>query len=422
MGIEGKRARSTAHGKRHGRITVHILIVALAVAAVSFAARFPRTSSASTVGLSVPAFSLSGLTGTVDSTTANYFATSNANATHDSVAVLTAPSDVATLRTAGAVSPTASFSGSVTAAAAVSGQEGAGVTPLADFVDPQQPFILYTTQPGDSVSAVSAKFGIAQSTLLMNNPEVSDQNLIHNGQQLIIPRKDGILYKIKPGDTVATIVAQYDNVTADTVVGYKPNAIGDPNALPQGVMLLLPGATVKPPPPPPPPPPPIAATPAPASSGGSTGGGGGGSGGSPYPGANGRFHYPLAHWQGVSDPFGVDPAMNRFHTGIDLDLYSYPHSSVFSACDGVVTTKEYLTYSYGYHVIVDCGDGFSTLYAHLSEIDVNVGQHVSAGTQVGVSGVTGFTTGEHLHFEIRVNGTPVTPQDYLDFGPLEPGA
>ncbi|MGH2633231.1 MAG: peptidoglycan DD-metalloendopeptidase family protein [Tepidiformaceae bacterium] len=416
MGIEGKRARSTAHGKRHGRITVHILIVALAVAAVSFAARFPNSSSASTVGLSVPAFSLSGLTGTTDSTTANYFATSNGNATHDSVAVLTAPSDVMTLRAAGGVSPTASFSGSVTAAAATSGQQGAGVKPLADFVDPQQPFILYTTQPGDSVSGVSAKFGIEQSTLLMNNTEVSDKNLIQNGQQLIIPRKDGILYKIKAGDTVATIVGQYDNITADTVVGYKPNAIADPNALPQGVMLLLPGATVKPPPPPPPPPPPKAAAPNVSS------GSDGGSGGTPYPGANGRFHYPLAHWQGVSDPFGVDPAMNRFHTGIDLDLYSYHHSSVFSACDGVVTTTEYLTYSYGYHVIVDCGDGFSTLYAHLSEIDVAVGQHVSAGTQVGVSGVTGFTTGEHLHFEIRVNGTPVDPQNYLDFGPLEPGA
>ncbi len=409
MGIEGRRARSHAHGKRHGRITVHILIVMLAIVAVSFAARFPNSTQASGLTVTVPSFTLSGLTGSTDTRLLTYFTTSNTNATRNSVAALTAPVDVASIRAASGVSPTASFSGSVTAAAVSSGQQGAGVKPLADFVDPQQPFILYTTQPGDSVSAVAAKFGIQQSTLLMNNTEVSNKNLIQNGQQLIIPRKDGILYKVKSGDTAASIVAQYDNITVATVVAYKPNAISDPNSLSQGTLILLPGATVKPPPPPPPAPPPAIQS------------SGGGSGGSPHPGANGIFHYPLAKWHGVSDPFGVDPSMNRFHTGIDLDLWGLHHSSVFSACNGVVTTVEYLTYSYGYHVIVDCGGGFSTLYAHLSRIDVSVGQRVSAGTQVGVSGLTGFTTGEHLHFEIRLNGVPVNPQNYLDFGPVEPG-
>jgi murein DD-endopeptidase MepM/ murein hydrolase activator NlpD len=412
MGTEGRRARSHAHGKRHGRITVHILIVMLAVLAVTFAAKFPNSSNASTV-MPVPDFAFTGLAGNNNqSDTLAYFRTSSTNSTNDSVAVLTAKVDSASIRAAGGVPPTSSFSAGVAAAAANSGEQGAGIKPLADIVDPQQPFVLYAVQPGDSVSAIAAKFGISQATISMNNPEVSDQKLlITQGQQLIIPRKDGILYKVKAGDTVATIVGQYDNITADGVVGYKPNAIADPNALKTGDFLLLIGATIKPPPPPPPPPPPAPVRPAPSS--------GGGGGGAPAPGSNGRFHYPLATWHGVSDPFGDDPEFNRWHTGIDLDLYGLHHSSVFSACDGTVTTVEYLTYSYGYHVIVDCGGGFSTLYAHMSEIDVSVGQHVSAGTQVGVSGVTGFTTGEHLHFEIRVNGTPVNPQNYLDFGPVE---
>jgi len=117
----------------------------------------------------------------------------------------------------------------------------------------------------------------------------------------------------------------------------------------------------------------------------------------------------------VSDPFGTARGGGTYHTGIDLDLYGYHHSNVFAACSGVVSRTEYLTYSYGYHVIIDCGDGWSTLYAHFSQILVTPGQVVSAGTVIGVSGVTGYTTGEHLHFEIRINGAPVNPAAYIDF-------
>jgi murein DD-endopeptidase MepM/ murein hydrolase activator NlpD len=117
----------------------------------------------------------------------------------------------------------------------------------------------------------------------------------------------------------------------------------------------------------------------------------------------------------VSDPFGSDRGGGRIHEGIDLDLYGRPPQNIFAACDGVVSRVEYLTYSYGYHVIVDCGDGFSTLYAHMSEIYVSPGQRVSAGTVLGLSGLTGYTTGHHLHFEIRYFGAPVNPASYLPF-------
>ena len=113
--------------------------------------------------------------------------------------------------------------------------------------------------------------------------------------------------------------------------------------------------------------------------------------------------------------FGVARGGGTYHTGIDLDLYGYWGSNVFSACNGVVTKTEYLTYSYGYHVIVDCGDGWTTLYAHFSQILVTPGQQVSAGTVLGISGNTGFSTGEHLHFEIRKGGAPVDPAAYLPF-------
>jgi murein DD-endopeptidase MepM/ murein hydrolase activator NlpD len=400
MGTEGTRARSHAHGKRHGRITVHILVVMLAVLAVSFATKFPNASSAS-AAVTVPDFTFSGLTGSSQARNVAYFRASSSNLTNDSVAALAARSDTSSVRAAGGVSPTSSFSSGVSAAAADSGEAGAGVKPLADIVDPREPFVLYTAQPGDSTSAVAARFGITLRTLLENNPTAGgkDGSLLVLGQQLLVPRKDGILYKVSgSGDTsVGAIVKQYDNITTDTVLAYKPNAISDASSLKQGDYVLLPGATVKPPPPPPPPP--LARS----------------TGGTPKPGGNGRFRFPLSTWHGVSDPFGTDRGGGSYHTGIDLDLYGLHGSPIYSACDGAVIKTEYLTYSYGYHVVVDCGDGWTTLYAHMSQILASPGQRVSAGAQIGISGMTGFTTGEHLHFEIRYNGGYVNPADYLPF-------
>jgi murein DD-endopeptidase MepM/ murein hydrolase activator NlpD len=408
MGTEGTRARSHAHGKRHGRITVHVLIVILAVCAVTFAAKFPNTSSASS-SVSVPSFSLSGVTGSATQARSYaYFRPGSSNQTRESVAALELRSDALSIRAAGGVSPTSALSSGVSAAAAISGEQGAGLKPLADIVDPRQPFALYTAQPGDSTSLVAEKFGISLRTLLDNNLTVGgkDGSLLPLGAQLLVPRKDGILYKVSgSGDTsVAAIVKQYDNITEETILAYKPNAIADASNLKAGDFVLLPGATVKPPPPPPPPPPARTGSTAPPPGTGAA-----------APGGNGRFHYPLAKWKGVSDEFGSPRGSGTYHTGIDLDLYGLHGSPIYSACDGVVTKTEYLTYSYGYHVIIDCGDGWTTLYAHMSEILASPGQKVSAGTQIGVSGSTGFSTGEHLHFEIRFNGGYVDPANYLGF-------
>ncbi len=364
--------------------------------AVTFAAQYPGSSRAS-ASTEVPSFTLSGATGSAQWNSNTFLRASGSIETRESVSSLTIRSDVASVRAAGAVSPAATFSASVSAATASSGEAGAGVKPLADIVDPRQPFVLYVTQAGDTVSGVAGRFGIEMGTLLDNNPTIDDKNLLQLGQQLVVPRKDGILYKVGHGDTVSSIVNQFDNITTATVTDYKPNAIADGSDLEPGRYVLLPGATRKPPPPPPP----TITT--------------GGSGGAPRPGGSGRFGAPLAAWHGVSDPFGTSRGGGRIHEGIDLDLYGFHHSTVFSSCAGVVSKTEYLTYSYGYHVVVDCGDGWTTLYAHFDDIAVSPGQHVSKGTPLGVSGLTGYTTGEHLHFEIRFEGAPVNPADYIGF-------
>ena len=69
--------------------------------------------------------------------------------------------------------------------------------------------------------------------------------------------------------------------------------------------------------------------------------------------------------------------------------------------------------SYGYYVIVDHGNGFTTLYAHLSALAVTPGQKVTQGQALGNGGRTGYATGNHLHFEVRLNGKIVDPIAYL---------
>lgn len=387
-----------------------MLVTTLAVLAATFAAKFPTPSDAA-ASIGTPSFALSGVTGSAQGRMATYFRPGTSLQTRESISALVASADVASVRSAGAISPVSSFSSGIAVAASASGEAGAGVKPLADLIDPQQPYALYETRPGDTISSIAARYGVSVTTVLANNPTVPASFTVQVGQQLIVPRKDGILFKVSGGDTVDSIVAQYDNITSGTVIDYRPNAISDPKTLKAGEYLLLPGATIKPPPPPPPPPAPKNAP----AGGGSSGGSSGGSGGAPRPGGAGRFSFPLATWKGVTDAYGVDRGGGTYHTGIDLDLWGLYRSTIFSACDGVVSKVEYLTYSYGYYATVDCGEGWSTLYAHMSSIDVTPGQRVSAGTPVGVSGVTGFTTGEHLHFEIRYNNQPVNPATYLPF-------
>lgn len=376
----------------------------LSLGAVFGAARFPASSEASTLS-SVPSFSLSGVTGSNQSRSATYFRPGASTQTLGSVAAIAVRADVASQRAVGGVSPASSLSSGVTVAAATSGEVGAGLKPLAEIIDPRSPIVEYRTQAGDTISGVAGKFGVTVQTLLDNNKTVTNANLIPRDMVLVIPRKDGILHKVGYGETVDSIVGQYDNITASAVVDYKPNGISNPSDLQDGQYLLLVGATPKPPPPPPPPPPAAVASPSGPSAGGNA----------PTAGS-GRFSaFPIGAWSGVSDEFGTFRGEGRIHEGIDLDLYAYGPSPLFSVCNGVVTTVEYLTYSYGYYVVIDCGDGWTTLHAHMSEIHVSPGQRVSAGGMIGLSGLTGYTTGHHLHFEIRYFGGAVNPRLYIGF-------
>ena len=100
-----------------------------------------------------------------------------------------------------------------------------------------------------------------------------------------------------------------------------------------------------------------------------------------------------------------------YHGGIDFPVRT--GSNVYAAASGKVILVKYLNYSYGRYIIIDHGNGLSTLYAHNSSIEVSVGQKVSRGQVIAHSGSTGNSTGQHCHFEVRVNGSRVNPNNYL---------
>ena len=111
-----------------------------------------------------------------------------------------------------------------------------------------------------------------------------------------------------------------------------------------------------------------------------------------------------------ADPFTGSPAM---HTG--LDMLADPGDPVRATADGTVKAAGW-SGGYGRVVDVDHGNGLSTRYAHLSSVDVRVGQAVRIGQIVGKVGSSGRSTGPHLHYETRVRGEPVDPQKFLRAG------
>lgn len=100
------------------------------------------------------------------------------------------------------------------------------------------------------------------------------------------------------------------------------------------------------------------------------------------------------------------------HSGVDFPQWFDTNATIHACRDGVVSFSDW-NGGYGLTVIVDHGGGMQTLYAHQSLLNVHVGDMVAAGDVLGFVGMTGSATGVHLHFEVRLNGTPVNPVPYL---------
>lgn len=114
----------------------------------------------------------------------------------------------------------------------------------------------------------------------------------------------------------------------------------------------------------------------------------------------------------ISSRYGANESI-RNHTHKGLDIAASNGTPIVAAADGVVTYAQYNNGGYGNLVKISHGNGVETYYGHCSKLYVSVGQTVKAGDTIAAVGSTGHSTGNHLHFEIRLNGNQVNPQNYL---------
>ncbi len=243
---------------------------------------------------------------------------------------------------------------------------------------PRDQVITYVVEQGDTLARVGEKFGVSVDTIKWSNDLKGDSLRI--GQELKIPPVTGIVHKVREGETVYTIAKRY-KTDAQKIVNFPFNDfadldtfalnVGQTLVVPDGVQLQAP-AIVAPQP-------------------------------SVFAGGSGQFLWPTG---GIISQYPV-----WYHMALDIANPSLP--AVTAAGDGVVTLVEHLRYGYGEHIVINNGDGISTLYAHLSEIYVQVGDSVSRGQVIGKMGSTGRSTGPHLHFEVRKNGVTVNPLPFL---------
>ena len=140
--------------------------------------------------------------------------------------------------------------------------------------------------------------------------------------------------------------------------------------------------------------------------------------------ANGKLAWPVPGYYGVSSEFG--PRWGTNHNGIDIWSSGIHGATITAAASGTVIRVENLCPhnwgkngscgcggGYGRYCIIDHGNGLWTLYGHQTNVNVTVGQYVNAGDPIGTVGSTGWSTGDHLHFEVRVNNVAVNPRLFL---------
>jgi murein DD-endopeptidase MepM/ murein hydrolase activator NlpD len=251
---------------------------------------------------------------------------------------------------------------------------------------PRDKIITYQVQRGDTLASVANKFDISENTIRWENNLTTDTLKID--QELKILPVTGVAYKVKSGDTVYTIAKKF-NTNAQKIVDFPFNEFagnGTDFALVTGEELIVPDGiepkaqdTLKPYVY-------VASGPIPVSSGGWT--------------------WPV---HGVITQFA-----SWYHMALDIAApYGTPLIAASSGTVDYVSVGTYDT-GYGNNVWVNRGDGTRYHYAHMEAVNVSVGQHVVGGqTVIGWIGLTGHTTGPHVHFEIQVNGTLVNPLPYL---------
>ena len=239
-------------------------------------------------------------------------------------------------------------------------------------------FQTYRVRSGDTISGIAKKFGLTNISTLISVNDIGNVRQLAAGQKLRIPSIDGIIYTVKKGDSLSSITDKY-KISLEQLLDVNELTS---ETLSAGQQLFLPGAAMD------------------AAS---------------LRNAMGElFRMPIAAKFRWSSPYGyrIDPIANvkSFHTGTDMACPT--GTPILASMSGRVTTTG-INRVYGNYVIIDHGNGYQTLYAHMSKIIASKGQWVSQGTRIGLVGSTGYSTGPHLHFTVYKKGKLIDPMTVL---------
>lgn len=268
------------------------------------------------------------------------------------------------------------------------------IIPTRPRQDPQD----YTVDTGDSVFAIAKSFGLEPESVLWANYALLNDNpdQLSPEMSLKIPPTDGVLYEWEEGDTLQSVADRFE-ANIEDIIGWSGNKFDLTNPVVEvGSFVMLPGGHRE-----------FKQWIVPTIPRGRAGVSSSlyGSGTCPggYEGAYGTGGF-------------IWPADNHYLSGNDywsghlaIDIAAGSGARLYAADSGVVVFAGSALGGYGNMIMIDHGNGYQSLYAHLSSVGVSCGQSVLQGQVIGYAGNTGFSTGPHLHFEIRYLGGFINP-------------
>ena len=267
---------------------------------------------------------------------------------------------------------------------------------------PRSEPVEYTVESGDAIFSIASKYNITPESLLWSNYDVlkDDPHSIRVGQILTIPPTDGILYEWEEGDTLESVAAAFEADVND-ILNWSGNNLDltDPQ-ITAGEMVMIPGGERE-----------FQQWVVPTYSVGGDGVL------SNLPSNCSLTDNSYAYY---GTGFFIWPAANHYLSGNDywsghlaIDIAAGTGMPIYAADSGIVTYAGWNSNGYGNVVMIDHLNGYSTLYAHLSIINVSCGSGVYQGQMIGNAGSTGNSTGPHLHFEVRYLGGFLNPWTVL---------
>jgi len=259
----------------------------------------------------------------------------------------------------------------------------------------------YTVGAGDSVFGIATQYKLKPETVLWANYDLlnDNPNMLSIDQVLTIPPADGVYYKWKEGDTLEKVAEKF-KADAQDILAYPGNGLdltAEEHTIEPDTYVMIPGGWRE----------------------------------------NQQWLVPTVWRSGaganksipgacdvsgglIGSGYFVWPANNHYLSGNDfwsghlgLDIAAGTGAPIYASDSGVVVYAAPIGGGYGNMVMIDHGNGFTTLYAHLDSIAVGCGQNVVQGNIIGYAGSTGNSTGPHLHFEIRQLGAFINPWHVL---------